>query len=51
VRTAFGDAGHHRQNRLFAVQGLDLAHMRICGSRVLDQGFMIYLRALFASKV
>jgi hypothetical protein len=33
VRTAFGDAGHHRQNRLFAVQGLDLAHMGICESR------------------
>jgi len=27
VRPPFGDARHHRQDRLFAVQGLDLAHM------------------------
>jgi hypothetical protein len=27
VRPSFRDARHHRQDRLFAVQGLDLAHM------------------------
>lgn len=27
VRPAFGDAGHHRQDRLFTIQGLDLAFL------------------------
>src|SRR5215472_14041120 len=33
VRLPFGDAWHHRQDRLLAVEGLDLAHMGICESR------------------
>ena len=36
----------HGQAGLGAVEGLDLAHMGICGSRCLDQDFMVNLRSL-----
>ena len=37
VRATFGYAWHHRQDRLLAIKGLDLAHMGICGSRCSDR--------------
>jgi len=37
VRATFGYAWHHRQDRLLAIEGLDLAHMGICGSRCSDR--------------
>ena len=39
VRATFGYAGHHWQDRLLAIKGMDLAHMGIRGSRCSDQEF------------
>ena len=46
VRATFGYARHHRQDRLFAVEGLDLAHMGICGSRCSDQDYIVNFLSL-----
>ena len=40
-----GTALLHRQPRLGAVKGLDLAHMGICGSRCSIQDAMVNLRS------
>ena len=36
----------HRQPRLGAVKGLDLAHMGICGSRYSDQDYIVNFLSL-----
>ncbi len=45
IGSAFGNARHHRQDRLLAIQGLYLAHMGICGSRCSYQDSMVNLRS------
>jgi hypothetical protein len=36
----------HRQPRLGAIKGLDLAHMGICGSRCSDQDYIVNFLSL-----
>ena len=46
VGDAFDVAEAHGKHRLGAFEGLDLAHMGICGSRCSDQDSMVNLRSL-----
>jgi hypothetical protein len=51
VGDAFDVAEAHGKHRLGAFEGLDLAHMGICGSRCSDQDSMVISARCSVSKV